>query len=279
MKLTLGFSPCPNDTFLFNALVHKLIDTGNLEFEVILDDVEGLNEAAFEQKYDITKLSYHAFSQLTDTYQMLRSGSALGEGVGPLLITRPGMPAQPNPAWSIAVPGKHTTANLLLGVAYPELKKKAFLVFHEIEDAVLEGRFDAGVIIHENRFTYQDKGLALVTDLGNVWEKKFRVPIPLGGISVKRSMPEELKRTIAGLVRESVKYARQHPDISANSPFVLDNAQELSADILQKHIELYVNHYTVDLGSKGMEAVDKLLNHVQKTTPDTKVHAPWFVKM
>lgn len=275
MNLTLGFSPCPNDTFLFDALVHDRIDREGLTFQPVLDDVEALNMMAFEGKLDVTKLSYHAFAYLTDKYQMLSSGSALGEGVGPLLISNDPAPQKDMAEWDVALPGKYTTANFLLSMAYPEITKKTFVLFSEIENGVLEGRFDAGVIIHENRFTYKDRGLIKIEDLGDNWESKQHLPIPLGGIAIRRDLPENIKLKVDRLVRTSTEYAFRNPEHSL--PFVKANAQEMDPEVMRQHISLYVNPYTVDLGEKGILAVERMLHLLARSGQVSEPTLPWKV--
>lgn len=268
VRLSLGFSPCPNDCFIFDALVNGRIDTGGLGFDVVMADVEELNRRAFEGTIDITKLSYHAFAHLTSSFLLLSAGSALGFGVGPLLITRdkdlhlgvPRLLSGKNPGdlsgLKIAIPGKYTTANFLLSLAYPEAVNKVEMLFSEIEGAVLDGRVDAGLIIHENRFTYAEKGLHKLIDLGEFWESYARAPIPLGGIVIRRDLDKDLRDRVEGLLKKSVEYAFAHPDASRN--FVRSHAQEMSEEVMQKHIALYVNEYSIDLGIQGRDAV-KLL--------------------
>ena len=192
MKLTLGFSPCPNDTFIFDALVHHKIDVEGLDFEVVLADVEELNKKAFKQELDITKMSYHAYGYLTDSYVLLDAGSALGEGCGPILVAHPDMKTLDLSTSKFAIPGKYTTANFLLSIAHPEMINKTEMLFSDIESAVLDRKVDAGLIIHENRFTYQEKGLVKLLDLGEYWEKETGKLIPLGGITIKRDLPKEV---------------------------------------------------------------------------------------
>jgi 1,4-dihydroxy-6-naphthoate synthase len=270
MKLTLGFSPCPNDTFIFDALIHHKIDTEGLEFEVFYDDVETLNQKAFRGELDITKLSYHAFAYVANKYALLDSGSALGFGVGPLLISdleisisdleknqiRNQKSEIRNPI--IGIPGKYTTANFLLGLAFPEATNKQELVFSEIEDAVLDGRIDIGLIIHENRFTYQDKGLKKIIDLGDYWEKRTGCAIPLGGIVANRNLPLDVQHKINRVLRKSVEFAFANP--KSGLEFIRQHAQEMSEEVMYKHIELYVNQYSVDLGEEGRKAINLLFN-------------------
>jgi 1,4-dihydroxy-6-naphthoate synthase len=254
MKLTLGFSPCPNDTFIFDALVHHKIDTEGLEFELVFADVEQLNKWAFQGKLDITKLSYNAFTHCVNDYILLDSGSALGNNCGPLLIKKPNTILTKES--KIAIPGKYTTANMLLSIAFPKNQNKVEILFSEIENQVLEGIVDAGLIIHESRFTYKDKGLDKVSDLGEFWETQTGLPIPLGGIVVKRELPFSEQKKIERVLRKSVEYAFKNPNSSAD--FVKCHAQEMETEVINAHIALYVNDYSIFLGEKGKNAV-KLL--------------------
>ena len=268
-KLTLGFSPCPNDTFIFDALVNGKIDTKGLEFDYVMEDVETLNQWAEQGKLDITKLSYNCFLKTVDQYALLRSGSALGRGVGPLLISKETIAEDELGEWlkdkKICIPGVNTTANLLLSLAFPDAKNKTALVFHGIEDAVLKGDYDAGLIIHENRFTYQQKGLKKLIDLGDWWEQTMQAPIPLGGIVMKRTFPKKLIQTVDSLIKESVLYSwKSYPQLSS---FITSNAQEMEEDVMRKHIELYVNDYTTDLGEEGEKAVRKMFEVANQTLP------------
>jgi len=256
MKLSLGFSPCPNDTFIFDALVNKKIDTEGFEFDVHLEDVETLNKWALEDKLDITKLSFPAFFRSLDNYILLDSGSALGKGVGPLLVASSDTSPDEVKTKTIAIPGLNTTANLLLGFAYPDASKKTPVLFSEIEDAVVSGEYDLGLLIHENRFTYQDKGLKKVTDLGEYWETKMNVPIPLGGIAISQSVKRSTALKINELIRRSVDYA------FANYPLITDyvkeHSQAMKEDVMRKHIDLYVNNYSLTLGEQGQKAITTL---------------------
>jgi len=264
MKLTLGFSPCPNDTFIFDALIHHKIDTEGLDFEVFYDDVETLNQKAMRGELDISKLSYHAFAYVADKYVLLDAGSALGFGVGPLLICKDDpekltayLQSQvSNP--KIGIPGRYTTANFLLGLAFPHSTNRVELVFSDIEDAVLEGRVDIGLIIHENRFTYQDKGLKKIIDLGDYWEKQTGCAIPLGGIVANRNLPLDVQHKINRVLRRSVEFAFENP--KSGLEFIRSHAQEMSEEVMYKHIELYVNKYSVDLGDEGKKAIKLLFD-------------------
>ena len=285
MNLSLGFSPCPNDTFIFDAMIHQKIDTEGLSFKVVFDDVETLNQKAFLADLDITKLSYHAYAYLTENYVLLHSGSALGFGVGPLLICnkneyssldmeslRP-QASDLRPLISnlrIGIPGKYTTANFLLSIAFPEAKNKIEMKFSEIESALLNNQIDLGVIIHENRFTYQDKGLKKIIDLGEYWEDLTHGPIPLGGIMIKRNLPEEIKQKVNRIIRRSVEYAFDHPD--SGFDFIRSLSQEMSTEVIKKHIELYVNKFSIDLDELGRKAVETFFKEAHKVgiIPETK---------
>jgi 1,4-dihydroxy-6-naphthoate synthase len=258
MKLTLGFSPCPNDTFIFDALVNKKIDTGNFEFEVVLADVETLNEWALEGKLDITKLSFPAFFRSLQHYTLLNSGSALGKAVGPLLITDSAqeITADEINQASIALPGIHTTANLLFTFAYPDAFDKKFMLFSEIENALLNKEVDLGVIIHENRFTYHQKGLHKVKDLGEYWEEKMELPIPLGGIAITQSIKRSVALQINQLIRQSLEYAFSNYPVITD--YVKQHSQEMSEEVMRRHIDLYVNNYSIDLGDDGRFAIESL---------------------
>jgi 1,4-dihydroxy-6-naphthoate synthase len=263
MKLTLGFSPCPNDCFMFDAIVHGRIDLRGLSFEIRMADVEALNRAAFAGDIDVTKLSYHAYAYCAERYALLDGGSALGRSCGPLLISKRPISRDEVAAGGlrIAIPGRYTTANLLLGLAFPHATNKTELVFSEIEGAVLDGRCEAGTIIHENRFTYADKGLRKIVDLGEVWEQATGAPIPLGAIAVNRTLPTEVQRTVNALVRQSVEHAFAHPEASA--AFVRAHAQEMDEQVMRQHIALYVNDYSVDLGGEGRHAVETLFDRAR----------------
>lgn len=255
--ISLGFSPCPNDTFIFDAMVHHRIDTEGLSFKLELADVEALNSMAFEQKLAVTKLSYHALAHCLDHYQLLNAGSALGSGVGPLLIAKNHLNEEEINEARVAIPGKYTTANFLLSLAYPRLSNKVEMLFSDIENAVLEDRVDAGLIIHENRFTYQDKGLISLIDLGNYWEQRSGNLIPLGGIVANRSLGPEVIEKIDRVLKRSIQYAFDHPE--ASKAFVKQHAQEMKDEVIQQHIDLYVNQYSLDLGKEGRMAVENLL--------------------
>jgi 1,4-dihydroxy-6-naphthoate synthase len=260
VKLSLGFSPCPNDCFMFDAIVNRRIDLEGLEFDVHLDDVQALNDAALAGDAGVSKLSYHAFAYCAERYVLLDAGSALGRNCGPLLISKRAITPEEVAAGDlrIAIPGKLTTANLLLGLAFPEARNKTSLLFSDIEGALLRGEFDAGAIIHENRFTYQGKGLEKIVDLGELWEQSTGAPIPLGGIVINRRVADEVKSQVNRVVRRSVEYAFAHRD--ASLPYVREHAQEMSEDVIYRHIDLYVNEFSVDLGAEGRRAIEVLFD-------------------
>ena len=267
-SLTIGFSPCPNDTFIFDALVHGKIDTEGLEFDVYLGDVEDLNQKAFHQELDITKISYHAFGHLTNDYVLLDTGSALGKGCGPILVKSskdclPELVEGNNLSnLKIAIPGKFTTANFLLSIAHPEAKNKVEMLFSNIEKAVLNNDVDAGLLIHENRFTYQDRGLEKIIDLGEYWEKTTGALIPLGGIIIKRNLPAEIIKKVNRLLRKSIEYAFDNPESPLT--YMQENAQEMDKKVMMQHVELYVNKYSLDLGGEGRNAITQMFNLAQQ---------------
>jgi len=254
--LSLGFSPCPNDTFIFDALVNGKIDTKGVDFEVFMADVAELNQRAFEGDLHITKLSYHALAYLLPNYELLRVGSALGNNCGPLLIAKQAFGFEEVKDLKIAIPGKYTTANFLLELAFPQAKNKIELLFSEIEGAVLNGTVDAGLIIHENRFTYEQKGLVKIIDLGEYWESTTQLPIPLGGIAIKRDLPTETKQLVQQLLGESVAHAFDNR--MGALPYIRQYAQEMDEKVMFQHINLYVNDYTLNLGEIGTQAIEKL---------------------
>lgn len=266
-KFTLGFSPCPNDTFIFDALVNGKIDTHGYSFDVHLEDVQTLNEWAIKCELDISKISYGVLPLIAHQYSVLQSGGALGRGVGPLLITKNSETDLKNVnEWTIAIPGYHTTAHMLFSLVFPDAKNKKFLVFNEIEDAVLEGRADAGVIIHENRFTYREKGLHKLIDLGEYWEKQTHAPIPLGGIVAHHRIGRETALEIDGLIKKSVEYAfAEYPHLTE---YVKEHAQEMSEQVMLKHIDLYVNDFSLFLGEDGKKAVMTLCDVYGKLNSD-----------
>jgi 1,4-dihydroxy-6-naphthoate synthase len=256
MKLTLGFSPCPNDTFIFDAMVHGRIDTEGLEFDYFLADVEELNRKALKGVVDITKVSYHAYAYMAHDYLILDSGSALGHRNGPLLISRREIDSSHLKDSRIAIPGKYTTANLLFSIAWPDAKNKTEYLFSDIPDILLRDEADAGLIIHETRFTYAKKGLLKIADMGEFWEKLTGLPIPLGAIVIKRKIPQDIALKVNRIIRRSLEYA--YRDSFASYRFVSENASDMDSTVMNNHIKLYVNEFTLDLGTRGKEAINEM---------------------
>jgi 1,4-dihydroxy-6-naphthoate synthase len=273
-KLTIGFSPCPNDTFIFDALIHHKIDTEGLEFEVVMADVEELNQMALGAELVITKLSYHAFFHLLDTYVMMDSGSALGNNCGPLLIKNQG-DSNPKINDLIAIPGKYTTANFLLNFAYPDLINKTEMLFSDIESALKQNQVQAGLIIHENRFTYADRGFEKILDLGEFWEQKTGTPIPLGGIAIRRDVDADVQNKVQRLIRKSLEFAFEQPSESLS--FVREHAQEMDPKVMKQHIDLYVNDYSLALGNKGREAIECMYRFMQSQGSISSTNKKLFV--
>ena len=251
----LGFSPCPNDTFIMDALVHNRIQS-EFEFIPAIHDVDVLNNLARNGELSITKLSFGAYPFVSDKYQILAAGSALGRGCGPLLISKNAIDSKNLSNLTVAIPGETTTANLLLSILYPEIKQKKLFLFSEIENAVLSGEVDLGLIIHENRFTYAQKGLLKFADLGERWEVETGLPIPLGCIAIKRTISEGVKAKISKLLTQSVEYAFQNPNES--KPYIHQYAQEMDESVQQQHINLYVNNFSINLGEEGKNAIREL---------------------
>ena len=258
MVLELAFSPCPNDTFIFDALVNARLDSAWSPGQVALADVEALNQKALSGVADVTKLSFGTLPYVAHQYQVLDAGSALGFGCGPLLIAKQQTMPLDWSALRVAIPGSHTTANLLLSMAFPQITQKVEMVFSDIEQAVVSGQVDAGLIIHESRFTYASKGLSALVDLGAWWETQYQLPVPLGCIVVKRSLPEQLKRDIQQSIRRSVEYAFAQPE--ASMPYTAAHAQEMDPEVMKQHIALYVNQYSISLGVEARAAIRQMLN-------------------
>lgn len=258
MKISLGYSTCPNDTFIFDALVNGKIDSEGLEFVPYLTDVEDLNLLAFSGELDVTKISYHAWLHVWKSYRILDSGSALGKGSGPVLVARNQCLDPRFLSLRVAIPGEYTTANMLLRMAYPNIKEKKIFVFSDIEQAVLDGVADAGLLIHENRFTYEKKGLVLLRDLGQFWEETAQAPIPLGGIMAHRRLSEEVVHKVNRLVRKSLEYAFSFPD--GTIPYMRQFAQSMDEEVLQAHLKTFVNEYSLELGTEGKRAIQVLID-------------------
>ena len=256
--IRMAISPCPNDTFMFWAMLHRQVDTFGMTFSVGMRDIEQLNRAAREQEFDMVKISYAHYPKVSQAYQLLTAGSALGFGNGPLLVSRRKIYPDELPCLRIAIPGADTTANMLLTIAYPTVTDKKEYLFSDIEEVVLSDEADAGLLIHETRFTYARKGLRKIMDMGKYWENETGLPLPLGGIALRRDLPEETKHQLNTALRESVRYALQNP--RATDDFVIRHAQEMSPDVCRKHIDLYVNEFSVDLGEKGKQAVHTLFS-------------------
>jgi 1,4-dihydroxy-6-naphthoate synthase len=262
IPLKLSFSPCPNDTFMFDAMIHHKIDTEGLRFEVQYQDIETLNQEALKGIPDISKLSTKAISLVLDQYRILSSGAALGFGVGPLLLSK-----SPIANWehkikdlTFGIPGRLTTANFLLDFAFPENKTKVELLFSEIEENLLNETIDIGLVIHETRFTYQKKGLCKLLDLGAYWEEKTHLPIPLAAIVANRNLPYETQKKVERVLHRSISFAFQNPDSSLE--YTQSHSQEMEPEIVKSHINLYVNQYSLNLGSMGKEALLTLLKTI-----------------
>jgi 1,4-dihydroxy-6-naphthoate synthase len=275
-NLSLGYSPCPNDTFIFYALVHKKIDTTGLEFSEMLRDVEELNRMARDSGLDITKASFHAYGHLRDRYVLLRSGGALGNGCGPLLVSSRNNELKNLKGKTIAIPGRLTTAFLLLQLFDSSLAGNVRIMpFDKIIDSVKKGHADAGLIIHESRFTYGSAGLTKLIDLGEWWEKETGLPIPLGGILVRREMERDLVLKIEGLIRKSIEYGFSHR--SEPLSYIKAHAQEMDDKVVDQHIDLYVNSYSLDLGEKGIIAVGELFRRAEEKGIIPGYASPMFV--
>lgn len=273
--LSLGYSPCPNDTFIFYALVHGKIDTGDLGFKEILLDVETLNQMAVKGELDITKVSYNAFGNLRDDYCLLRSGGALGRGCGPLVVASKECEMKDLKGKTIAIPGELTTAYLLLQLYEPDFRSNVKVMpFHEIMGAVKEGKVDAGLIIHEGRFTYPSYGLKKIIDLGEWWKKETGLPIPLGCIIAKRSLGIDVISKVERLIMESVLYAISRRDEPVK--YIKEHSQELDDSVIAEHINLYVNDYSIDIGDEGIRAVRKLLDMAEEKGIIKKSSVPIF---
>lgn len=275
MKLQLCFSTCPNDAFIFDAIVHGRIDTEDLAFDIHMADVEELNKLALSAQSDITKLSFNAYAQVSSRYAILNSGSALGRKNGPLLVSKTKIYRDEISSLRIAVPGKNTTATALLQIIFPHATVLKEYLFSDIESAVLDGEVDAGVLIHEGRFTYKSKGLQLVADLGEMWENSTHQPVPLGCIVIKRSVDNVIQQKFDRILRKSVEFAIANP--AASLPFVRKHAQEMDEETMQKHINLFVNDFTVTLGENGKAAINFFLDRLKTLNSSIKISNPLFV--
>ncbi|MFI3265821.1 MAG: 1,4-dihydroxy-6-naphthoate synthase [Rikenellaceae bacterium] len=257
MTLRLAISTCPNDTFMFDALIHKRVDTMGLDFELTMCDIEELNQLADSSQVDICKISYGVYPQLKGRFRILSSGSALGRGNGPLLVSRHRLYKDELEGLKIAVPGLHTTANMLMTRLFGDNFERKPYLFSDIADVVLDDECEAGVLIHEGRFTYKNKGLSLVADLGAEWERVTSLPLPLGAIVVNNELSQEVSQKVDAVLRSSIEYAFASP--MASYAFVKSNARELSDEVLKSHIDLFVNEFSVELGDDGRRAVQELL--------------------
>ena len=255
MDLNMGISPCPNDTFIFHAMIENAIDTRPFAFKPSLLDVQELNRLAFEKRFDITKLSFYAWLKLRDAYEILDSGSALGRGCGPLLVARSN--ALDLTAAKVAIPGELTTAFLLLRLWNPDIKNVESTRFDAILNGVQTGRFDAGLVIHEGRFVYEDYDCVKIIDLGDWWERETQMPIPLGCIALKKEKPVlSYKDQVEEILAKSIGYAFENPE--ASREFVKTHAREMDENVMARHIDLYVNEFTLTLGDSGREAIRRL---------------------
>lgn len=269
-KITLGFSHCPNDTYIFDALVNKKVENKDFDFEFKIADVEELNRMILNSELDVSKISYHLYPFVNENYQILNSGSALGKNNGPILISKYKIYPDEINNLKIAIPGKYTTANLLFSIFFPFAKNKTEYLFSDIEEVILSNEVDAGLIIHETRFTYSKKGLKKVIDLGEKWETEIKQPLPLGGISIRRSLPLELKLKINQLICSSVVHAFENPYGAYN--YIKKYSQSMSEEVIQSHINLYVNDFTIDLSKTGKLAIETLFNKAieNKLVPELK---------
>jgi 1,4-dihydroxy-6-naphthoate synthase len=259
--LTIGYSPCPNDTFIFYALVHGNVHVPGIEFREQLADVETLNQMALEGRLDITKISYHALGHLREQYALLSSGSALGRGCGPLIVAKPGTRLEEIKQGTIAIPGKLTTAFLLLRLYDPSIANIVVMSFDRIMEAVATGAVTAGLIIHESRFTYPVYNLEKLLDLGAWWEQHSGLPIPLGGILGKRSLGRDRLLQIDEGIRASLRYAHANADEVIN--YCRQHSQEMDETVMKSHIDLYVNNFSFDLGEEGLAAVRRLFDEAE----------------
>lgn len=256
-ELTFGYSPCPNDTFAFHALSHGLVEC-SFRIRPVLLDIEELNRRAHTGEFDLTKLSVGAFAAVGDRYTLLRSGAALGHGVGPLVVARESLPFAQAVQRRLAIPGRETTAYRLLRLAAPAIGDVVEMRYDRILRAVADGDVDAGLIIHESRFTYADHGLSKVIDLGDWWERETHLPVPLAGICARSDLAPALRDEAERAIRASVQYAFDHPDASRD--YVRAHAQEMSADVCAQHIALYVNEHSLDIGTDGLAAIQRLVS-------------------
>lgn len=253
-RITLSISPCPNDTFMFDAMINGRIDTEGLSFDVEYHDIEELNSGVLAQRVDVSKISCAVLPRITRNYRLLSTGAALGRGNGPLLVRRKG---EQGKIRRIAVPGELTTANALIGRLFPQIEERVPMLFSRIAEAVERGDFDAGVLIHEGRFVYERRNLELVADLGVEWERQTSLPLPLGGIVMRRELPQEIFERVERVLRRSIEYAFANPELSR--AYIKIYAQEMEDDVIKRHIALFVNDYSIDLGDEGLQAIRELV--------------------
>lgn len=256
--ISIGFSPCPNDTFIFDAMINGRIDTGDFKFNPVLEDVEQLNLMASKGVLDVSKISLGAYAEVSKNYVILESGSALGNGVGPLLVSANEKIDLNNQALKVAIPGKFTTANLLLSIFFPQIKNKTEVLFSDIEYKVISGESDAGLLIHEGRFTYREKNLHKIFDLGDVWENHMHSPLPLGCICASRKLNKSEMNDISEIIRQSILFAMENP--AQSKAYTKQHSQEMADDVIEKHIALYVNEFSLALGPEGRKAIEFLLH-------------------
>ncbi|HEY3389637.1 MAG TPA: 1,4-dihydroxy-6-naphthoate synthase [Prolixibacteraceae bacterium] len=275
MLLTLGISACPIDTYIFDAMIHGRIDTEGIEFELIVADAEALNKRALAGEIDITRISYHAYAYISDSYALLNSGNTVGFQNGPILVSKYKVYPDEINTLKIAIPEKYNTANLLLNIAYPDHKNKKEYHFSDIEEVVLSGEMDAGLIINENPFTYRQKGLKKVVDIGEIWESKTGTAIPLEGIAVNRKFSAEVRQKIDRIMRRSVEFAIENPKLSY--PFVKQYAQAMDDLLIESLIKLYVNEFTRELGIEGRKAIETLYREATTIGIIPKVRDDIFV--
>ena len=274
-KFSFAFSPCPNDTFMFEAIFNNRIDLRGYKFDIHLDDVSQLNRSAVKGQFDISKISYSAYSLVSHQYQLLNSGSALGHNCGPLLIAKSKIDGKDIKNCSVAIPGANTTANLLLSLAFPDLSNKKEYIFSEIEDAIVKGDVDLGLIIHENRFTYEKRGLVKIQDLGEYWESTTKCPIPLGGIAVKRLLPQSVKEDIEAILKDSIQFAFSNKE--KVQAYVASHSQEMNEKVMQSHIDLYVNQQSILLDALAKQGIELLIEEIKYLYPGRIIQYPIFI--
>lgn len=277
MNIKLAISTCPNDTFIFYALLNGGIDLGDFSFDAVFTDIKDLNQLALEGEVDLVKISYALYPHISKNYQLLTAGSALGFGVGPLVVSKKKIYPDEVQYAKIGIPGETTTANFLFSMAYPGANNKKVYLFSDIEEAIMEDEIDVGLLIHEGRFTYEEKGLRKIADLGEFWEQTTQHPIPLGGIAVKRDLDNDLKLRLNELIARSIHYSMENPHLAM--PFIKGYAQEMREKVMADHIALYVNDYSIDLGPEGREAVERMFQETSKmeTYKNSKLIEPYFM--